>query len=208
MKNAEFIKLKVCGMRQRENILEVAGLRPDYMGFIFYKGSKRFVGNDFILPAEFPSGIKKVGVFVNASSTDILNLADKHTLDFIQLHGDESIDQCEELRNRGLRIIKVFGVSPHFNFKELTAYENVVDFFLFDTKVSSYGGSGISFDWTILSNYNQRIPFFLSGGISPRNVEGVSDLKGMNLHALDVNSGVEREVGLKDTGLIRSLIDI
>ena len=194
-------------MRQRENILEVASLHPDYMGFIFYKGSKRFVGNDFGLPTLFPASVKRIGVFVNAPTQEILKLVDQHLLDFVQLHGDEPLEQCAELRLNGLKIIKAFRIGSDFDFKTLSPYRKVVDYFLFDTKGKDFGGNGAVFDWTTLRKYDQSVPFFLSGGISPLNIKEVSALEGMNLHAVDVNSGVERDAGMKDVELIRGLMD-
>lgn len=205
MRNTGEIKLKICGMRHEENILAVAELFPDYMGFIFYEGSRRFVGKDFTIPAEFPSAIKRIGVFVNESTQEILRLADKHALDFIQLHGSESVEQCAEIRKKGLGVIKAFAVAQDFDFNNVLPFEKVVDYFLFDTKGKDFGGQGVPFDWNILKRYDQRVSFFLSGGISPVNVTGVSALKGMNLHALDVNSGVEQEVGIKDVELVKKL---
>ncbi len=208
MKDAERIKLKICGMRKQENILDVAGLNPDYMGFIFYEGSKRFVGNNFSLPILFPSSVQRIGVFVNATTQEILRLADKHTLDFVQLHGTEPVEQCTELREKGLNIIKAFGIGDGFDFEIVSPYKKIVDYFLFDTKGKNFGGNGAVFDWATLRKYDQSVPFFLSGGISPLNIKGVSALEGMNLHAVDVNSGVESEAGIKDVELVRRLMDL
>ncbi len=207
MKRRTTIKLKICGMRTSENILDVAKLEPDYMGFIFFKGSKRFVGVDFEIPNEFPSTIKRVGVFVDESSAEILRLVGKHRLDFVQLHGNETTEQCIWLRNSGLRIIKVFSISDNFDFQCLNPYKKIVDYFLFDTKGNYYGGNGVAFNWGLLRKYDQEIPFFLSGGIAPQNVTGINVMEGMNLHSLDVNSGVERHVGIKDLNLIEMVSD-
>ncbi len=195
-------------MRQRENILEVASLHPDYLGFIFYNGSKRFVGNDFELPPSLPTSVKKIGVFVNAPSQEIHKLVDQHLLDFVQLHGDEPPEQCAGLRSSRLKVIKAFRIGHDFDFEALSPYREVVDYFLFDAKGKDFGGNGVAFDWTTLRKYDQSVPFFLSGGISVLNIKEVSTLVGMNLHALDVNSGVEQEVGMKDVELVRRLMDI
>lgn len=197
------IRLKVCGMREAENIRHVAALHPDYMGFIFYRNSRRFAGDAFRIPDDFPASIKRVGVFVNETTHEIMLLANKHALDYVQLHGNESVEQCQELRAQGLGIIKVFAVSNDFEFEEVKPYRSNVDYFLFDTKGKDFGGNGVVFDWKILEKYDHEIPFFLSGGISPDNIADVRSLKGMNLHALDVNSGVESGVGIKDVEKIR-----
>jgi phosphoribosylanthranilate isomerase len=192
-------------MRDPENMIAVAALHPDYMGFIFYRNSKRVVPSNFQIPKDFPSGIKRVGVFVNESTSTILSLVGKFSLDFVQLHGEESPRQCEELRTAGVGVIKVFALSGDFDFKTLEPFKKVVNYFLFDTKGADYGGTGTLFDWRILKKYDQEVPFFLSGGLSPENIHDVAMLRGMNLLALDVNSGVEAKPGLKDIGKIKKL---
>lgn len=201
------IKLKICGMVRPTNILEVAALRPDYMGFIFFNGSPRFVGRDFSIPQAFPKEIERVGVFVNAKTEDMIVLADKHRLDYLQLHGNELPTQCDLLKQAGLKLIKVFSISPDFNFSVVTDYEEVADFFLFDTAGRQYGGTGTRFDWQLLKPYHQRVPFFLSGGIDPGNVAQWKDLSTMNIHALDVNSGVEDRPGMKNMAAILELMN-
>ena len=202
------IKLKICGMRETENILQVASLSPDYMGFIFYSKSPRFVGENFVIPDQFPAIIKRVGVFVNERVEDMLAKRDKHRLDMLQLHGDESPDVCEVVRRSGTKVIKVFSVDDKFDFESTIPYKNVVDYFLFDTKGKYYGGNATPFDWRVLERYDQNIPFFLSGGLNPENISGIHDLKGMNVHAVDVNSGVERSPGIKDPALVGRIANV
>ena len=96
------IGLKVCGMRDPENIRAVAELRPDYMGFIFYEKSPRFVGTDFVVPA-LPVTVKLVGVFVNADLDHVVRMVTTHGLDFVQLHGHEPASMVAELRALGIR---------------------------------------------------------------------------------------------------------
>ncbi len=199
------IKIKVCGMSVYENILDVARLHPNYIGFIFYRGSKRYVGADFTIPPGFPYEIEKVGVFVNETTEEISRLANQHKLDLIQLHGDEPAGQCEDLRKKGFKVIKAFSIDKEFDFHTVAQYRYVVDYFLFDTKGGQYGGNGVVFNWGLLDRYDQQVPFFLSGGISPLNIAEIGLLKGMNLHAVDVNSGVEENVGIKDVKLITEL---
>jgi phosphoribosylanthranilate isomerase len=201
----EKIGVKVCGMRDRDNIRMVASFLPDYMGFIFYPESPRFVGNDFTVPEDLPHSIRKVGVFVNESSDNILVKARHAGLDAIQLHGNESAEECNALRSAGFTVIKVFSIGEHFDFSVTKSYAPSVDFFLFDTKGRYYGGNANTFDWDILKRYDQEVPFFLSGGISPENVECVKPLRDMNLYALDVNSGVEDMPGVKSPDKLKSL---
>jgi len=184
-------------MRDPENILQVAELQPDYMGFIFYEKSKRYVGKEFKIPTQLSKNIKRVGVFVNESTENMLSLARLHKLDFIQLHGDEPVKQCWELKQEKFGVIKVFSIDEHFSFAKVEPYKKVVDYFLFDTKSSLYGGTGKTFDWNLLNGYDQEIPFFLSGGLSAGNIQAARNSDSWNLHAFDLNSGVEMAPGLK-----------
>lgn len=201
------IPVKICGMRDADNIRMVATFKPDYMGFIFYPESPRFVGVDFKLPQGLPSSIQRVGVFVNEATEKISTTAKAIGLDAVQLHGNETVEQCEVLKESGLTLIKVFSVAYGFDFNVTKPYIPLVDYFLFDTKGKYYGGNATAFDWEILKRYDQEIPFFLSGGISPENLEGVSSIKGLNLHALDINSGVEEKPGIKSLEKLTTLFN-
>ena len=193
------MKLKVCGMKYLENIQEVAALQPAYLGFIFYEKSKR--NFDGVIP-ELSNTIKKVGVFVNESIENIKTKVSEYELSAIQLHGDESVDYVLKLKqalNAQIEIIKVFGIKDQFDFEIVQPYEEVVDFFLFDTKGKERGGNGITFDWTVLKNYSSTKPFFLSGGIGLEEVKEIQEMSKTNLpiYALDVNSQFEIKAGLK-----------
>jgi phosphoribosylanthranilate isomerase len=192
-------------MRDADNILQVAALRPAYMGFIFYEKSPRFVGQGFVLPVGFPADIKKVGVFVNAPAESMLATAARVGLDALQLHGHESVEVCQQVKAAGLEVIKVFSVDDDFDFSTTEPFRAVADYFLFDTKGKLYGGNAKTFDWSVLRRYDQQVPFFLSGGLTPANVADAMALEGVNLYALDVNSGVETAPGKKDIGLIQEL---
>ena len=186
-------------MRDSQNIKELLKLRPDYMGFIFYDKSKRnAIDLDVDLLRSFPSITQKVGVFVNAPLDEVKSKVDEFQLDFVQLHGDESVEYVGELFAVGIKVIKVFSVGESFDFKVLKPYKGLVEYFLFDTKGKERGGNGVVFDWGILKDYDQSVPFFLSGGIDNKNVEGLTELGEMNIHAIDVNSKYEIEPGLKD----------
>jgi phosphoribosylanthranilate isomerase len=206
MSNHNHIKIKICGMRDAKNIVEVGSLTPDYMGFIFYKDSPRYVGSEFQIPIDLLTSVKKVGVFVNESLENILNAVKIHLLDFVQLHGDESVEICKKLKDVGIRIIKVFRVDDEFDFSKTSAYE-VADYFLFDTKGKSYGGNAKKFNWDLLKEYDNKIPFFLSGGIDSSSVEEILALKNLNIHAIDVNSGVELSPGLKSIDKVLEAIN-
>lgn len=192
-------------MRERANITEVLEMKPDFMGFIFYPLSPRYVGDDFIIPEDMPLSTKKVGVFVNERNDIILKKVGKHRLDFVQLHGDETPAQCKELRDKGVGVIKFFPVDDETDFGITTPYKDAVDYFLFDTRGRFYGGNARRFNWNVLSRYDQKIPFFLSGGITPENAGEVSTLENYNLFAIDVNSGVETRPGHKDRNKINAI---
>lgn len=199
------VKIKVCGMRDRENIRDVAALHPDYMGFIFYEKSPRYVGSEFVLPDNLDSSINRVGVFVNHTKAFIKEKLVAHRLNYVQLHGDEPVAFCEELKSEGVRIIKVFRVDQDFDFDNTKAFERVADFFLFDTKGKLYGGNAVPFDWGLLKRYNQSVPFFLSGGIHSGNAGELSALSSLNIHAVDINSGVEDQPGMKNINKISAI---
>jgi phosphoribosylanthranilate isomerase len=199
------LKLKICGLCEPDNIRQVASLLPDYMGFIFYKKSPRLVSADFVMPTNLPTSIKKIGVFVNESIEEVKRITKLYSLKGVQLHGSESADDCKALKNAGLIVIKVFSIDDDFDFQSVNAYKPVVDYFLFDTKGKAHGGNGFVFNWNKLKEYDQEVPFFLSGGIAVDNILNVGELSGMNIHAVDVNSGVEIKPGKKDIKLIETL---
>ena len=147
-------------MRDAENIAAVASLRPQYMGFIFYPKSPRFVGESFDIPANLPASIKRVGVFVNESNAVIIAKSKSLKLDFVQLHGNESPAQCDELKATGLGVIKVFSIDDDFNFELTKPYREAVDYFLFDTKGKYYGGNAKTFNWKILEQIRSGSSIF------------------------------------------------
>ncbi|NOS91880.1 MAG: phosphoribosylanthranilate isomerase [Cyclobacteriaceae bacterium] len=193
-------------MREPENIQEVAQLPVDFLGFIFYAQSPRFVGDHFVLPTNLPDAVKKVGVFVNENTDVILKRVQQYDLDFVQLHGNESVAQCEEFFRLNISVIKAFSVDDKFDFSITAPYEPFVNYFLFDTKGKNYGGNGVNFDWNVLRKYQQRVPFFLSGGLNESNVANLYQLKDLNLFAIDLNSGVEVEPGKKSIDKIAAVI--
>jgi phosphoribosylanthranilate isomerase len=195
-------------MKYPDNILEVGSLLPDYMGFIFWDKSARFF--DGIIP-ELPKSIKKVGVFVNASFDEIIRKIKKYDLQAVQLHGQESVAFCLELKSKieaPIEIIKVFSADENFDFEVLKPFEAVCDYFLFDTKGKLPGGNGTTFDWKILENYPSTKPFFLSGGIGIDELTEVKQVLKSNLplFAIDINSKFESEPGLKKIALLNSFI--
>ena len=194
------MKLKVCGMKYQDNIQEVATLQPDYLGFIFYEQSARHFDAHRI--PEISNTIKKTGVFVDADLDFVIKKISKHNLKAVQLHGNETPEYCKQLRGKNIEIIKVFSIKNEFDFSVLKLYDDIVDYFLFDTKGKLPGGNGYVFDWTILNNYPSTIPFFLSGGIGLSQIDDINKFQKSEAskycYALDVNSKFEIEPGLKN----------
>ena len=201
-------KVKVCGMKYPENILEVAACGPDLMGFIFYEKSKRYVGEDFdpeLLKKLNPS-IIKTGVFVNHSVEYIEDKIKKYDLSLLQLHGDESVEQCQALKTKGYKISKVFQVDKNFDFISTEPYKKYVDYFLFDTKSEGYGGTGKKFDWSLIKKVQIPKPFFLSGGIGPEEADELKVFNHPQLFAIDINSRFEIEPGVKNIPIVTEFI--
>jgi len=202
------MKIKVCGMKYEQNILDLVNLSPDFMGFIFYEKSKRFVGDlSESLIQNIPDKIKKVGVFVNETVEKILELHKKYSLDYIQLHGNETIEYCKILTNQNLKLIKAFGVSENFDFNETYKYSAYCDFFIFDTKTPDYGGSGQKFDWNVINNYKGETNFLLSGGISEQDFDVVLKQNHQNFFGVDINSKFEIEPALKNIEKIKNFVN-
>lgn len=219
------VRLKVCGMKYRDNIQQVAALQPDYLGFIFYDKSARFFNTE--IPV-LPNTIKKAGVFVDADLEQVMAMIKMYDLQAVQLHGKESPNYCAELKiafhlykeqwkeniwkpykgRQGveyledIEIIKVFSIKDEFNFDVLTPYEKVCDYYLFDTKGKLPGGNGYTFNWDVLNQYPSTKPYFLSGGIGLNEIEKLNTFKTSKAstycHAIDVNSQFEDNPGLKN----------
>ncbi|SOD11622.1 phosphoribosylanthranilate isomerase [Pedobacter xixiisoli] len=197
-------KIKVCGMKYAANIAAVADLQPNYLGFIFYEKSPRYISE---VSAELikyvPQEIKTVGVFVDEDLETVKALVTKHNLKAVQLHGKEDVSYCKEMKQIGVEVIKAFGIHPDFDFSALEDYGSEVDYFLFDTQTPAHGGSGKVFDWTLLNNYQLSKPYFLSGGIDLGHVEQIKAIKDERLYAIDINSKFEQEPGLKDIARLK-----
>lgn len=203
------LKLKVCGMKFAANIAAIAALQPDYLGFIFYDKSPRFISDvSAELIKYIPSEIKTVGVFVDEDLEVVKKKINLYQLKAVQLHGSESPEYCIELKSafQSLEVIKAFGVDEDFDFAVLDNYNDSVDYFLFDTKTKAHGGSGKTFDWKILDSYKLDKPYFLSGGIDLEHAEAVSIIKDQRLYALDINSRFETEPGVKDVERIKAFV--
>jgi phosphoribosylanthranilate isomerase len=228
------MKIKVCGMRDAENIQAVAALPIDYMGFIFYEKSPRYVTHPNAGRVQNPASVKKVGVFVNEKIEIIVQKVIEYQLEAVQLHGNETNDfiktlkigilkkfqqstevlpshacslmaHCAQGKDLGWAIIKSISIFEKNDFEKINDYPDA-DFLLLDTKTPQHGGSGQKFDWTLLDGIDFPKPFFLSGGIALEDVEAIKALKINNLYGLDLNSKFEIEPALKDVGKLEKFI--
>jgi len=202
------MRIKICGMREAGNLWAIAGFAPDFLGFIFYKKSTRYMG-DTLDPNELrslPQSICKVGVFVDEPLASVQTIHCQYTLDYVQLHGHETPAYCQQARAAGLRIIKAFAVGETFDFTSLAAYEPSCDFFLFDTKGALPGGNGTAFDWQLLAGYAGTTPFLLSGGLGPDNLSALLDFHHPRLVGFDFNSHLETAPGVKDVAATQQLL--
>lgn len=190
-------------MRDSENIRAVEKTNADLMGFIFHPKSPRFVAS---LPEYMPKKQKRVGVFVNASLEQILAKAQKFSLEYIQLHGDEPPAFCSELKNRGLKVIRAQRIANADDITQSEAY-NMADLMIFDTKTELYGGSGKKFNWQLLENYKGCVPFLLSGGIRSDTLEEIKAFSHPLYAGVDLNSGFETAPALKDAKKLNTFIE-
>ena len=190
-------------MRDSENIRAIEQTKADLMGFIFHPKSPRFVAS---LPEYMPKKQKRVGVFVNASLEQILAKAQKFSLEYIQLHGDEPPAFCSEQKNRGLKVIRAQRIANADDIIRAESY-NMADLMIFDTKTELYGGSGKKFNWQLLENYKGCVPFLLSGGIRSDTFEEIKAFFHPQFAGIDLNSGFEISPALKDVGKLNNFIE-
>lgn len=203
------IRVKVCGLNDPLNVKKLAETKPDFMGFVFYPGSPRYVGDvpEMVLFHNVPPGIKRIGVFLNESNQKILDLSIRTGLEMIQLHGKESPVSCLQLKTSGLTIIKAFSIETDFSFESLRQYMPVCDYFLFDTRSEKPGGSGRKFNWWKLEEYSLDKPFFLSGGIGYEDSGAIRSISNRGLFAIDINSRFEISPGIKDVEKVKTFIN-
>ena len=200
------MNIKVCGITQLKQLQQLDGMDIDFAGLIFYKGSPRYAGDTLSAKGvkTLDTDIRKVGVFVNAAFDEIMRVIDDYALDVVQLHGDETPEQCEELSEQ-IEVIKVFSVGDDKkDIDEMIAdYDDVCDYYLFDTSVNGVkGGTGKKFDWKKLSKSKIEKPFFLSGGVEPEDAVKLKAIKHPDFYGVDINSMFEKEPGIKDMAKI------
>ena len=218
--------IKVCGMRDAQNIREVSQLGVDMIGMIFYPKSPRYVEMQSSHAGIIPDYVKedinikssktpaRVGVFVDDMVQNIVTRVVNYHLDYVQLHGNEPREMCENLRltldpdiRPGIKIIKAISVSDASDIRKYKEYVGAVDLFLFDTKCKTVGGSGQQFDWQVLEQYDGEIPFLLSGGIGPEDASRLHAFHHPKCIGIDLNSRFEIEPGVKDVEKLKGFLN-
>jgi len=200
-------KVKVCGMKFPQNIGTVSELNPDMMGFIFHPNSPRYVERlDTKVVHSIPDNIMKIGVFVDQKFVDTYLMIEKYKLNGVQLHGNEPVEYCRSFKELNLIVLKAFPILHASDFEATLAYEGVCNYYVFDTKTSLSGGSGVKFDWNLLSEYKGETPFLLSGGISPEDVESIKEIHHPKFAGVDINSKFEISPGLKSLVMVSSFV--
>lgn len=191
--------IKVCGMRDADNIRDVASLYPMLMGFIFHNGSPRdATGLDPEVVRSLPDFVRPVGVFVNRDTEEVAATARLYGIGRVQLHGDESPRVCAALRSTGLKVYKAIAVDGETDWDDYRRYEGSVDLFVLDKKTPGGGGGGEKFDWSLLDGYNLDVPYLLGGGVGPDDVPAIVSAMRPGMAGIDVNSRFETEPGRKD----------
>ncbi len=194
--------IKVCGLGEANNIRAVEEAGAHWFGFIFYPQSPRFIDKR---PAYLPKRGKRVGVFVHPSYREVLERVKQFELDAVQFHGNASPEICQTFKDRGIIVIRALPTKPDF-VAETAAYTKHIDYFLFDTPTLSFGGSGRSYDWTLLKRYKGPVPFLLSGGLSLSLLPELQKFSHPNLAGYDLNSGFEIAPGIKDAAAVQQFI--
>ena len=203
--------IKVCGMRDAQNIRDVEALGVDILGFIFWPGSKRYVSTR---PDYLPVKAQRAGVFVNASPDEVVQKVKEYGLHYVQLHGDEDLSYVTNLQklltasvDNMPRIIRAIQVASRSKVLKAMMWDGFVDGILFEAPTTGYGGSGISFDWSLLSSYRGNTPFFITGGIGPQSLEALLEFEHPQWIGVDLNSRFESSPAFKDIALLRPFVE-
>jgi len=203
------MKVKVCGLNDVSNVTEVVKLQPSFIGFIFYgKSPRNCTINGSLVRGMKLRATKKVGVFVNETKEELLRIVNDFGLDFVQLHGGESVAYCKELIAAGLKLIKAFSIGDSFDMSDTNAFQ-FCDYLLFDTKGENPGGNGTQFNWDILNKYAGTVPFILSGGLELKHLSSLQEI-GQSyplLSVIDINSKFEINPGIKHIDLVGEFIN-
>jgi phosphoribosylanthranilate isomerase len=199
------VKIKICGITNKQDAIEASRLGVDMLGFILYKNSKRYIEPNKIrdILNEVPDTIAKVGVFVDENAKKVTEIAQDCSFDMLQFHGDESPEYCAQFRD-SYKIIKAFRIHDKKSLENINNYE--VDYYLLDTHSGGLkGGTGKSFDWKLIEGYELLKPVILSGGLTPKNI--ALAIQDVAPYAVDVSTGVEASPGKKDLKLMKEFVD-
>jgi len=209
------IKIKICGITNKRDAIDASDLGVDMLGFVFYKKSKRYVEPKIVrdIVNELPPSILKVGVFVNEDKDKVMDIAGDCSLDMLQFHADETGDYCSSFYTEGgaaygegdsYKVIKAFRIKDRDSLKGINDYG--VDFYMLDTYSSkALGGTGASFDWKIVENFEFLKPIIVSGGLNPDNVSNA--IRTLSPYGVDVSSGIEASPGRKNLNLMKKFIE-
>lgn len=202
------MKVKVCGNVFQENFMAIHQLQPDYLGFILYEKSERYIdlNNNEIKRYFHQISIPKVAVSVNMNADNLINTLTTYNFEFAQLHGDENVEYCMKVKSSGVKVIKVIRVESDIDLQTADKYANACDYLLFDTAGKKYGGNGQKFNWNLLKNYALNLPFFLSGGIHPDDVDALKNFHHPAFWGIDINSGFESSPGMKNLEKIEKFL--
>ena len=203
--------IKVCGMRDAQNIRDVEALGVDILGFIFWPESKRYVS---ARPDYLPVKAQRAGVFVNASPDEVVQKVKEYGLHYVQLHGDEDLSYVTNLQklltvsvDNMPRIVRAIQVASRSKVLKAMMWDGFVDGILFEAPTTGYGGSGISFDWSLLSSYRGNTPFFITGGIGPQSLEALLEFEHPQWIGVDLNSRFESSPAFKNIALLRPFVE-
>ena len=199
------LQLKVCGMRDENNLSQLIDLQPDFIGLIFHEKSPRNISDS--IDIDIQKNIILTGVFVEESESFIMQKVREYDLKAIQLHGYESPNFCEKLKDKGLLIIKAFNIHDSFDFETVEPYKGLCDYFLFDAFGKKAGGNGTTFKWKLLNDYKGDTPFFLSGGIDENMAKSIRKIKHPQFIGADINSKFESAYGYKDIKKVKQFSD-
>ena len=195
--------IKVCGITLQDNLDRLIHCGADMVGFNFYPLSARYLKGP---PLETPSHISRVGVFVEEDLVHINQYSKSHRLDYVQLHGDQSVEFCRDVKEH-IKVIKVFRIDERFNWSALEDF-SFCDMFLFDTYTSEFGGSGKKFDWSAIKTIGCQTPWLISGGVSLDDTDDLLKLNSEYFTGVDINSRFELEPGIKDINRVKEFCDI
>ncbi|MCB1329410.1 MAG: phosphoribosylanthranilate isomerase [Maritimibacter sp.] len=205
------VQVKICGLSTPDHVRWAVAAGARYVGFVFFPKSPRNVDIETAaaLALEVPPGVAKVALMVDPDDAALDAILARVPVDMLQLHGAENPARVAEIRARaGLPVMKAVGIAGAEDVARLDAYSLVADQLLVDAKppkdAALPGGTGVPFDWGLLTGYHFQRPWMLAGGLTPANVAAAVRLTGAR--QVDVSSGVETAPGVKDEALIRAFI--